>query len=430
MASITNGTSRSDGFPRVSPSDLNLPPIERAYTIPSMWYVDPGFHALDLEAVFRRSWHLVGAESQLPNVGDRMVGEAAGNPVIAVRDDEGVIRAFYNICRHRGGPLATCDGSGRVLQCRYHGWTYSLNGALRGMPRFDRVELFDKKAFGLVPLATATWRGLVFVHLDARPPRLDDQLKDLADQLRAVDIAGMRFARKVEYDISCNWKAYVDNYLEGYHIPFVHPELAKLYDYRQYRTETYGRCSIQRTPLTEEETLYSLGGGEAFYCFIFPNIMLNILPGRLQTNVVLPVAADRCRVVFWYYYPDVESAAARRKIDEDVTYSDAVQREDMAICEHVQRGLGSRAYDRGRFSVDQEQGVYHFQGLLVAAYRGFLGDQTSGRARRSGFGRTGVDSGGQGRTRGGGLTTEERGKRPRNDSPDGWFANRPNDLAT
>lgn len=403
MASTPKNTVRSRGFPRVSPSDLNLPPIERAYTIPSKWYVDPGFHALDLEAVFRRSWHLVGAESQIPTVGDRLVGEAAGDPVIAVRDDEGDIRAFYNICRHRGGPVATCDGSGRVLQCQYHGWTYGLDGSLRGMPRFDRVELFDKKSFGLVPLATTTWQGLVFVHLDSRPPSLEAQVCDVTRELRSADVTGMRFARKVEYEVACNWKAYVDNYLEGYHIPFVHPELAKLYDYRRYRTETYGSCSIQRAPLTEEETLYSSGGGEAFYCFVFPNIMLNILPGRMQTNVVLPVAPDRCRVVFWYYYADVESAAARRKIEEDVAYSDGVQREDMAICEHVQRGLSSRAYDRGRFSVEQEQGVYHFQSLLVAAYRDVVADDRPGVEEGSSDGRTGTDGGRQGRARGRGA---------------------------
>jgi choline monooxygenase len=371
----------ADGFPRLSPSDLELPPIERAYTIPSKWYVEPSFHALDLEAVLGGSWHLVGAESQIPGPGDRMVSEAAGNPIVTVRDETGEVRAFYNICRHRGGPVATCDGTGRVLQCQYHGWTYGLDGSLRGMPRFDHVELFDKKSFGLVPLATASWQGLIFVHLDSRPPSLTQRVSGLAEHIACANVASMRFARKVSYDVSCNWKAYIDNYLEGYHIPFVHPELAKLYDYRQYRTETYDNYSLQRAPLTPEENLYSTGGGEAFYCFIFPNIMLNILPGRMQTNVVLPLAPDKCRVVFWYYYAEIDSPAARQKIEQDIEYSDGVQREDMMICEHVQRGLSSRAYDRGRFSVEQEQGVYHFQSLLVAAYRDFLGQRPAARGQ-------------------------------------------------
>src|SRR5262249_10524854 len=150
---------------------------------------------------------------------------------------------------------------------------------------------------------------------------------------------------------NCNWKVYMDNYLEGYHVPYVHPELCKLYDYRNYTTEVHHYYSLQCSPLSGQENIYTRGEGGAYYYCIFPNFMLNILPGRLQTNLVLPLAHNRTLVIFRYYYDDVTSPAALKMIEDDLRYSDRVQQEDMQICEHVQKGLESRAYDRGRFSV-------------------------------------------------------------------------------
>jgi choline monooxygenase len=300
-----------------------------------------------------------------------VVALVAGSPVIVVRGKEGELRAFYNVCRHRGGPLALKDGRSDMLQCKYHGWTYRLDGMLRGVPHFDRVELFDKRDYGLIPVRVGTWEGLVFVSLAASPIPLEACLAGVTGRV-GWSLAGLRFARRVDYDVRCNWKVYVDNFLEAYHVPHVHPELFSLYDFQKYRTEVYDWYSLQVGPLTEEKTLYSEGGGEALYYQVFPNFMLNILPGRLQTNVVEPVAHDRCRVIFRYYYDDVASPAARQKIDDDLAYSDRVQAEDIEICERVQVGLQSRVYDRGRFSVEFEAGVYHFQQLLKQSYRAWL----------------------------------------------------------
>jgi choline monooxygenase len=264
------------------------------------------------------------------------------------------------------------DGNGEMLQCGYHGWTYQLDGMLRGVPHFNRVELFDKKDYGLIPVRLETWEGLIFVNLAERPRPLAEYFKGASERILPTRIGDLKFGARSAYEVGCNWKVYVDNFLEGYHVPYVHPELVKLYDYQSYVTETYDWYSLQVGPLSGNDNVYGVKEGEALYYCVFPNFMLNILPGRLQTNVVIPLAPDRCRVEFRYYYADVESPAARKLIVDDQEYSDKVQQEDIEICERVQEGLSSRAYDRGRFSVTFESGVHHFQQLLKGVYRDWL----------------------------------------------------------
>lgn len=360
-------------FSDITPELLTPQPLERAETIPSAWYTDPRFHDLDMEAVFAASWQHVGHEDQVRDTGQHIVDRIAGNPVIVIRGTDGALRAFYNVCRHRGGPLALKDGTCEMLQCKYHGWTYQLDGMLRGVPHMNRTELFDKNDYGLIPVRLAIWDGHVFVSLAKHPLPLAELVAGIRERIGGRGLAGLTFARRMEYEVRCNWKVYVDNFLEGYHVPYVHPELFKLYDFQQYRTEVFDWCSLQVGPLSGNGANVYSAGGEALYYQIYPNFMLNILPGRLQTNLVIPVAPDRCRVVFRYFYADVDSAAARKLIDDDVAYADRVQAEDIEICERVQEGLASRAYDRGRFSVPFEGGVHHFQNLLRRAYRDWLG---------------------------------------------------------
>jgi choline monooxygenase len=370
---MTLGSISRRDYPELTARALGVSPIARAQTIPSAWYVGPRFHELDRVAVFAASWQPVARVDQVAKPGQFAIGTVADNPIIAARDQDGTLRAFYNVCRHRGGPLATCDGTDTVLKCHYHGWTYRLDGSLRGVPAFDRVELFDKADFGLVPVAVATWESLVFVHLGAKPEPITTPFAGIAERIAPQRLGGKTFHRRTTYEVACNWKVYVDNYLEGYHVPHVHPELTKLYDYRSYVTEVFPWYSLQHSALSSEPNIYAPGGGEAFYYWVFPNLMLNILPGRLQTNVVQPIAANRCRVIFDYFYDDTSSPAAQRRIEEDLTFADDVQREDIEICEHVQRGLNSFAYDRGRYSVKYEEGVWHFHKLLREAYATRLG---------------------------------------------------------
>jgi choline monooxygenase len=349
------------------------PPLARAETIPSAWFTEARFHALDAEAIFARTWQGVGHVGRLPVPGSWFLAEVAGDPIIVVRDRDGVLRAFYNVCRHRGGPLATGDGCGRVLQCEYHGWTYQLDGTLRGVPHWNLVELFDREDYGLVPIRVETWEGQVFVNLDPAAAPLEEVLAGIRERIAPVKPGDLEHYRRVEYDVRSNWKVYVENFLEGYHVPIVHPELMTLYDFRSYRTEIFDGYSLQTSDLTTDENIYERGGGgEAWYYCVFPNYMLNILPGRMQTNLVVPVDHENCRVIFEYFYDDVESEAARRKIDEDIEFADRIQDEDIEICERVHTGLTSRGYDRGRFSVKFEAGVYHFQSLVREAYGRYL----------------------------------------------------------
>ncbi len=357
--------------PALRPTDLDFEPIERASTIPSAWYTDPSFHAVDRDGVFARTWQGVGHVAQVAEPGMYFTTTVADDPVIVVRDKEGVIRAFFNVCRHRGGPLATePTGCVKALTCQYHGWTYLLDGSLRGVPRWDRVDLFDKKDFGLLPLRVETWEGIVFVNLDAGAAPLSTCVAGIVERIAPTQLSAMTFVKRVDYEVACNWKVYVDNFLEGYHVPYVHPELMKLYDFRQYTTDTFEHYSVQWSPLAPGDAPYDIRTGDnAYYFCLFPNFMLNILPGRLQTNLVVPLGPDRCRVEFGFFYRETEGPASQRAIAEDLEYSDRVQREDIDICQHVQRGLSSRAYDRGRFSVDAEQGVHHFQQRLKVSYR-------------------------------------------------------------
>lgn len=353
----------------IDPRDLEIQPLERSETIPSSWYTKREILELEHEHIFRKTWQFVGRRSELTDQGSHIIATVGKEPIIVVRGKDDVIRAFYNVCRHRGGPLATETGCSSMLQCKYHGWTYQLDGMLRGVPDFDRVELFDKKDYGLVPVLLDEWEGLLFVALEQPGISLEEMLSGVGERIRSIDLRSLKFYKRVSYEINCNWKVYVDNYLEGYHVPLVHPELFKIYNFNQYQTDTFDWYSLQHAPLREDEVLYSKreregARAEALYYFIFPNLMLNILPGRLQTNLVQPIDENRCKVIFDYYYEDISSSEALRHIEDDINFSELVQQEDIEICELVQRGLHSSAYDRGRFSVKRENGVYHFQSLL------------------------------------------------------------------
>ncbi len=345
-------------------NDLAIEALERARTIPSSWYTQESFHAIDNEAVLSANWHYVGSIGRLKDTGDYLTAEVAGNPLIIVKGKEGELRAFFNVCKHRGGPLAMDEcGHARMLQCKYHGWTYHLDGSLRGVPKFDRSELFDKKDFGLTSVRIATWEGLVFVDLSGIAPGLSTVMDGIADRIGPGLISSLTFHSRVDYRVHCNWKVYVDNYLEGYHLPLVHPELCDAISYADYVTETFPYYSLQHASFRDSSD------NRAFYFFIYPNTMLNILPDRLQVNSVIPLANDRTRVIFDYYYRDIDSESAKEKIEEDQNFADKVQQEDIEICEYVQKGLESRAYDQGRFSPETEAGVHHFQSLLKASYR-------------------------------------------------------------
>ncbi|HEY4145787.1 aromatic ring-hydroxylating oxygenase subunit alpha [Pinirhizobacter sp.] len=355
----------------LSPDTLVPQQLDYALTLPARFYTDTRMPALDGSAIFARSWQLVCHQSQLAGVGDHVVTEIAGLPLLIVRSDMSGIRAFHNVCRHRAGPIASCDGKGaKHLRCRYHGWTYGLDGVLRGAPEMGRTPDFNPSDIRLPEVRVHVWQGLVFVAMGEAPP-FDEFVEGIDERLGAHRaLHGYQFHHRASYEVACNWKVYVDNYLEGYHVPHIHPGLNSLLDYRSYITETARWYSFQFSPLESGDDLY--GSGEALYYFLYPNAMLNILPGRLQTNRVLPLGVDRCRVEFDFYYTPDDTPEAQARRAKDIAFSDEVQDEDVAMCEDVQRGLASGSYEAGRLNPLRENAVHHFHEMLRRAYRDSL----------------------------------------------------------
>ena len=358
--------------------------IECAQTLASKFYTDPTVSDVEKARIFLRTWQLVGTLSH--NCGELngvkrtiadpesfFTADVGGEPVIVVRDKQGVLRAFSNVCRHRAGPIALGSGCKNVLRCQYHGWTYTLDGRLIGTPDVEGVEFFDRSAMGMVPLRVDTWEQFIFVNFDVNAEPLAAVLGEIPAQARGFQFAGLQFAERRDYVINCNWKVYVDNYLEGYHIPIAHPGLMREIDYANYRTDTYRYYSQQFAPIramksdeSAGERFYAPGSGlqQALYFWIFPNLMLNIYPDNISTNLIVPISHDKTLTVFEWFFHDAASENVQERIKRAIAFSDEVQQEDIGLCENVQRGLRSSTYDRGRYSVKRENGVHHFHMLL------------------------------------------------------------------
>jgi choline monooxygenase len=284
-------------------------------------------------------------------------------------------------------------GNRKSLQCHYHGWTYALDGRLLATPEFDGVEDFDRSGFGLVPVRVAAWGPFVFVNLDDTAPSLESFLGAIPDETRCFAPEKMTWCRRKDYTVACNWKVYVDNYLEGYHVPVAHPGLYRELDYANYRVDTARYYSSQYAPIrpardTTGSRRYADadGSGRALYYWVFPNWMLNVYsassstapgnggnqldspgavyPDNLSINIIIPLAVDRTLTIFEWYFRDPERPEVREAVERTVAFSDEIQLEDVKLCEEVQVRLGSRSYDRGRYSVRRENGVHHFHGLL------------------------------------------------------------------
>ena len=350
--------------------------VARAWTLPSYLYTDPATFAAEKEKVFARSWQVVGHRDQVRNAGDYFTTELVGEPLLIVRGADGKLRGFYNVCRHRAGPPAEGRGSRKLFRCGYHGWTYGLDGTLISATEIEGVEGFRPEDFALTPVRTEEWFGFIFVNLDpvnldaqARPLR--ESLGELPKQAEKLDFAGMKLFERRTYDMKCNWKAYVDNYLEGYHLPSVHPGLNRELDFNAYVVEPYERHVRQFSPIRGAQPgdttprRYQEAGEDLTtdYFWIFPNWMLNCYPDNISLNIVLPLEPERSLAIFEWYLPEKEHSSPAAKAS--VEFSDQIQIEDIGICEIVQKNLRSRSYSHGRFSVKQEKGVHAFHRMYA-----------------------------------------------------------------
>jgi choline monooxygenase len=345
------------------------PRLAYARTAPARWYLDENFLAFEKAKLFSRVWQLVGRADQVAAPHSYFTANIGDEPIIVARGGDGELRAFSNVCRHRAGPVAAGAGQRKSFQCGYHGWTYDLRGAIMQTPEFEGVECFNKEANCLPEFKVEAWGGLVFVNLDANCLSLSDYLEDLPARIMHRNWADMKLALRKDWQVDCNWKVYVDNYLEGYHIPIVHPALNRELDYKKYSVDIRRYYSNQHAPIKRVED-GRIGHGEsavdneAQFFWIFPNLMLNVYPDNYSTNLIVPLGPTRTLTIFEWYQPDPHSSAAQQSLKRIVEFSDEIQLEDIAICEAVQRGLKSSFYQQGRYSVKRENGVHHFHGLL------------------------------------------------------------------
>ena len=345
-------------------------PLEQAHTIPAAWYVDERVARLERQYVFGGTWQAVARADQLQQSGQFVTTQLAGEPLVIVRSSDGQLHAFYNVCRHHAAAVVTeAAGSASIFRCPYHGWSYGLDGALKGAPEFEGVCGFDRAQNGLVPVQIAAWEQFVFVNLDPKAARLADFLGGLAHRIAPLNLAKLHFFERRTYTLNCNWKVFVDNYLDGgYHVPHLHKALNSVLEYKQYTIENEDRYCLQSSPMvaSEEDTATSATrqGERAWYVWQYPNFMINLYKGYMDTNLVLPDGVDRCKVIFDFYLDDVSDAAAERN-RQSIAVGERVNDEDVGICESVQRGLHSRAYGAGRLSVRREAGEHLFHRLLA-----------------------------------------------------------------
>ncbi len=347
-------------------------PLAEASTIPAAWYVDPRVMELENGTVFAGSWQLAGRVDQVREAGQYVTTEIAGEPVVVVRGSDQTLRGFFNVCRHHAAAVMTEDeGTAHSLRCPYHGWTYTLEGALKGTPDFAGVCNFDRAGNGLVPVECAVWEKWVFVKLNRGGPSLEEFLTDdLIKQVKPLGLENMHWMERRRYEFDCNWKVFVDNYLDGgYHVPYLHRGLDSVLDYSNYMIENGERFCLQWSPVVskgaEAETGAVRQGERALYYWIYPNFMINWYQGVMDTNTVRPLGVDRTEVIFDFYFPDVSEAMRERNL-ASIAVGQRIQDEDVAICKSVQRGLTSRAYVAGRLSVRREAGEHLFHKLLHA----------------------------------------------------------------
>jgi len=355
-------------------------PLEEAEMPPAAWYVDPQIHDLEKKAVFSKCWQVVARRDQLQYKASYITGCNAGIPWVVLRDSQNRLRAFFNVCRHKGREVVT--GQGRDLNdeltCGYHAWKYHLNGELKSAPGIGGIKNFNPKDMGLTPMAVEEWGHWILVNGDieaASPEKLWPQLSTYLEQRSWMDF---RYHSGKEWRINCNWKIYLDNYLDGgYHIPHMHPSLNSQLEIETYRTECFENTCIQTSGAAKNNMRIGKG---SIYAWTYPNFMLNLYGPCLDTNLVIPIDAHSCRVRYEFYFLADIGPLDKLKddfINSSIEQSDVTQREDIEICESVQVGLSSGAYRPGRYAPALEKGEHHFHRLLEKSYRDwFTNDST------------------------------------------------------
>ncbi len=354
----------------------------KSYTIPANYYTDPAIYARETQAIFFKAWNYAAHVSQLVAAGDYVTVRIADQNIVVLRGQDGVLRAFYNVCSHRAHELLQGCGHTGIITCPYHAWTYHTDGRLRSAVGQKRVEGFAAEEFALKQVRLEEYAGFVFVNLDTDAAPLHTQAGNLADDIKGYcpDVPALKFAHRLTYEIKANWKNVVDNFLECYHCSVAHPAFVDLVDIKNYRTKTHGLYSSHISPPGRaDNTAYHIPEGPASNFaawWLWPNVTFNVFPGPANITVlhIQPTGPETTLEHFDFFFVDsTPSEAERQAID----YVDKVlQPEDIGLVESVQRGLHSHGYTQGRLMVDKdlshnsEHGLHHFHALVLKS----LGD--------------------------------------------------------
>lgn len=351
------------------------PDVGQAWTIPSEFYTDPAVFDLARERIFARSWQFVGNGDLISVPGaawpTTLLEGHLDEPILFTRDRDDVVHALSNVCTHRGNIVCEGATNGNSLRCRYHGRRFGLDGKLQHMPEFEGVEGFPAPSDDLPRVPFGTWRNLLFAGVEPRC-KLDEYLAEVEERVGFLPIDDYVAApeRGRDYLVQGHWALYVDNYLEGFHIPYIHAALNATLDYGTYRTILLRHGNLQLGTAAAGEPAFDLPTGHpqsgeriaAFYFWLFPNLMLNFYPWGLSVNVVRPLGPSLTKVSFIPFVGDPS------KLDQGAgAQLDRVEREDEAVVELVQRGLRSRFYRQGRYSPTRENGVHQFHQLICEA---------------------------------------------------------------
>lgn len=356
------------------PADL-AESLEAGYTLPGEWYTSPQVFQTEKARIYRHSWTYAGLLEELENPGDFFTCRVGDVPLVLLRDEAEELRAFINVCRHRGSELVLQErGNRKSIQCHYHAWTYGLDGSLRAAPGSKNEPDFCPAAFSLIPAQVDTWGPLVFVNPDQAATPLSEVMGALPHLVAETGLDLSRIRRRVrhQYEIAANWKIVVDNYLECYHCPVAHPSFSDLIDVNDYVVTEYDYFSTQTGAVKESarsgrRSPYTISQGveEGFYAYLWPNFTINIYPGpgNVSLNLFQPIDVDRTLAVYDYCFADEVSDS---EVEEFVAFIDQVQREDIVLCESVQRGMRSGYFQQGKLMLSREHALRHFQKL---AYR-------------------------------------------------------------
>jgi Rieske 2Fe-2S family protein len=346
---------------------MTLPSSSTPKTLPARYYTDPEVFRREMGTFFSRMWVCVGREEQVGKAGDYFLRDVDGESIIISCDQAGSVRAFYNVCRHRGTRMCR-DQEGTFsnrIQCPYHGWTYALDGRLLGAPHMDE-STFRHADYPLHAVHIDVWDGFIFIHLAEQPEPLTAQLADLPQKFEPWRMAELRLHRRISYDVKANWKLILLNYNECLHCPVLHPALSRVSDYMSgdndapHKNYVGGSMKFRGEARTmsfdgklRRDCLPGLNEGQrrqVLYYAIYPNLFLSLHPDYVMTHTLWPRAVDRTEVICeWHFHP-VEMAKSSFHGDDAVEFWDSTNREDWGISELSQAGIRSRAYTPGPYS--------------------------------------------------------------------------------